>query len=204
MLPLATVTSNVGVFANPDWTSLGIVTAMLGAFLIASATLLEHPRRLVARYFGRKSGRLQSVREYVYNRLQVVLGFAFLLIGFGMQLVGHFMSLPPGAEPLNMAWVGLIVLGVVSMLLSGWWWSLWAFRRYVREYFTEHKVSFESEGALAREVGELFGVEPGVNDTVATYAARLREAANLPQPAPRSMRFPDVEGLDDGDAEEAF
>ncbi len=204
MLPLASVTSNAGVFANPDWTSLGIVTAMLGAFLIASATLLEHPRRLVARYFGRKSGRLQSVREYVYNRLQVVLGFAFLLIGFGMQLVGHFRGLPPGAEPLNMAWGGLIVLGVVAMLLGGWWWSLWAFRRYVREYFTEHKVSFESEGALAREVGELFGVEPSVNDTVATYAARLREAANLPQPAPRSMRFPDMEGLDDGDAEEAF
>ncbi|MCA9000608.1 MAG: hypothetical protein KDB61_01700 [Planctomycetes bacterium] len=204
MFALAVQTSNAGVFSNPDWTSLGIVTAMLGAFLIASATLMEHPRRLVARYFGRKSGRLQSVREYVYNRLQVVLGFAFLLVGFGMQLVGHFMSLPPGAEPLNMAWVGAIVFVVVALLVGGWWWSLWAFRRYVREYFTEHQANFETEGALAREVGELFGVEPGVNDTVATYAARLRQAANLPRPSPRSMRFPDLDELDSAETEEAF
>ena len=40
------------VLADPDWTSLGIVTAIVGAFLIANATLLEHPRRLVSRYFG--------------------------------------------------------------------------------------------------------------------------------------------------------
>ncbi|HRV81993.1 MAG: hypothetical protein H6829_03800 [Planctomycetes bacterium] len=202
MLPLAALTGTNSVFANPDWTSLGIVTAMVGAFLIASATLLEHPRRLVARYFGRQSGRLQSVREYVYNRLQVVLGFAFLLFGFGMQLVGHFLSLPPGAEPLNMAWVGVIVTAVVGMLFAGWWWSLWAFRRYVREYFTEHQAHFEQQGNLAREIGELFGVEPSANDTVATYAARVRKAADLPKPTPQSLRFPIHEELEG--TEEAF
>ncbi len=195
MLRILALTEGPGLFANPDWTSLGIVTAMIGAFLIASATLLEHPRRLVARYFGRSSGRLQSVREYVYNRLQVVLGFAFLLIGFGMQLVGHFVSLPAGAEPLNMAWVGLIVLAVVVMLFAGWWWSLWAFRRYVREYFSEHEANFEVQGNLTREIGELFDVEPSANDTVATYAARVRKAANLPRRAPQERRFPEVDEL---------
>ncbi len=195
MLPTLALTEGPGLFANPDWTSLGIVTAMIGAFLIASATLLEHPRRLVARYFGRSSGRLQSVREYVYNRLQVVLGFAFLLVGFGMQLVGHFVSLPPGAEPLNMAWVGLIVFAVVVMLFAGWWWSLWAFRRYVREYFSEHEANFEVHGNLTREIGELFDVEPSANDTVTTYAARVRKAANLPRKAPQERRFPEVDEL---------
>ncbi|MEZ6005762.1 MAG: hypothetical protein R3F17_01045 [Planctomycetota bacterium] len=201
MLPLLALSEGTSVFANPDWTSLGIVTAMLGAFLVAGATLLEHPRRLVARYFGRASGRLQSVRDYVYNRLQIVLGFAFLLIGFGMQLVGHFVSLPPGAEPLNMAWVGAIVLAVVVMLFAGWWWSLWAFRRYVREYFTEHQANFERDGALAREIGELFGVEQQENDTVVAYAARVRSAAGLPKPTARAQRFSapeELESLEEG------
>ncbi len=216
MLPPLALTQATGVFSNPDWTSLGIVTAMLGAFLIASATLLEHPRRLVARYFGRSSGRLQTVREYVYNRLQVVLGFAFLLIGFGMQLVGHFLSLPEGAEPLNMAWVGALVFAVVVMLFGGWWWSLWAFRRYVREYFTAHTTRFETQGALVREVGELFGVEPSANDTVVTYAERVRQAAGLPAPSAPGGRFSapnDLAGglsgemgedLDGEDLEEAY
>lgn len=192
-----------GVFADPDWTSLGIVAAMVGAFLIANATLFEHPRRLVARYFGRSSGRLQSVREYVYNRVQTTLGFGFLLLGFGMQLLGHFRARPAGEPPLNMAWVGLIVVIAVVALFSAWWWSLWAFRRYVREYFHKHTIILEREGAVAREIGELFGVESMEDDTVETYVARLRAKADLPsgRQDSLSLRLParDAEGqeLDD-------
>ncbi len=177
---LALLRSTEGVFADPDWTSLGIVAAMVGAFLIANATLFEHPRRLVARYFGRSSGRLQSVREYVYNRVQTTLGFGFLLLGFGMQLLGHFRSRPAGEPPLNMAWVGLIVVVAVVALFTAWWWSLWAFRRYVREYFQHNTISLEREGAVAREIGELFGVDSQEDDTVETYVSRLRNKADLP------------------------
>ena len=168
------------VLADPDWTSLGIVTAIVGAFLIANATLLEHPRRLVSRYFGGRPGRLMSVREYVYNRVQTTLGFAFLLLGFGMQLFGHIATRAPEEEPLNMGWVGLIVISAVLLLFAAWWWSLQAFRRYVREYFQEQPAGLDRHGPLVREVGELFGVESREDDTVETYAARVREKARLP------------------------
>lgn len=181
MFSIALFSPGLGVFSDPDWTSLGLVAAMVGAFLIANATLLEHPRRLVARYFGRSSGRLQSVREYVYNRVQTTLGFGFLLLGFGMQLVGHSQPAPAGTEPLNMAWVGLLVVLAVVALFSAWWWSLWAFRRYVREYFQANPISLEREGNVAREIGELFGVDSLEDDTVETYAARLRRQAGLPR-----------------------
>ena len=111
---------------------------IVGAFLIANSTLFEHPRSLVARYFGRSYGRLQSVREYVYNRVQTTLGFAFLLAGFGLQLIGQFRTAGPEGPPLNMVWVGVIVAAAIALLFSGWWLSVWAFRRYVREYFTHN------------------------------------------------------------------
>lgn len=194
------------VLADPDWTSLGIVTSIVGAFLIANATLLEHPRRLVARYFGGRPGRLMSVREYVYNRVQTTLGFAFLLLGFGMQLYGHVLERAPGQEPLNMGWVGLIVISAVLLLFVAWWWSLLAFRRYVREFFQEHPITLERQGSIAREIGELFGVESKADDTVEDYARRVREQAGLakagkPGPGPLRPAEP-LELLDDDPLEE--
>lgn len=180
------------LFGGADWISLGLVSCIVGAFLIANSTLFEHPRSLVGRYFGRSMGRLQSVREYVYNRVQTTLGFAFLLAGFGFQLIGRFREAPPGEAPLSMAWVGVIVAGAIALLFSGWWWSVWAFRRYVREYFTRNPRDFHAEPAVAREVGDLFGIESGDNDTVEEYVARLIRETGLPQrgtvPGPDSQR----------------
>jgi hypothetical protein len=153
--------------------------------LIANSTLFEHPRSLVGRYFGRSMGRLQSVREYVYNRVQTTLGFAFLLAGFGFQLIGRFHEVGPEGPvatepPLSMAWVGVIVASAIVLLFSGWWWSVWAFRRYVREYFTDHPRDFMAEPAVAREVGELFGIESSEDDTVEDYVKRLVSETGLP------------------------
>ena len=167
-------------FGGTDWTSLGLVSCIVGAFLIANSTLFEHPRSLVGRYFGRSLGRLQSVREYVYNRVQTTLGFAFLLAGFGFQLIGRFREAPPGEAPLSMPWVGVIVAVAIGLLFSGWWWSVWAFRRYVREYFTENPRDFLAEPGVAREVGELFGIESSDDDTVEDYVARLISETGLP------------------------
>ena len=77
---LATLAVEEGLVGRPDWAVLGLVSSIIGAFLIANAILFEHPRRLVARYFGRKTGRLQSVREYVYNRVQTTLGLSLIHI----------------------------------------------------------------------------------------------------------------------------
>ncbi|QDV06881.1 hypothetical protein Poly30_23980 [Planctomycetes bacterium Poly30] len=186
MLPLCITRPQETFFGGADWTSLGLVSCIIGAFLIANSTLFEHPRSLVGRYFGRSMGRLQSVREYVYNRVQTTLGFAFLLAGFGFQLIGRFREVVPEGSgpvepPLSMAWVGVIVASAIILLFSGWWWSVWAFRRYVREYFTDNPRDFMAEPAVAREVGELFGIESSENDTVEDYVKRLVKETGLPQ-----------------------
>ncbi len=194
MLTLCFARPQESLFGGADWTSLGLVSYIIGAFLIANSTLFEHPRSLVGRYFGRSMGRLQSVREYVYNRVQTTLGFAFLLAGFGFQLIGRFREVvPEGAgpvePPLSMAWVGVIVASAIVLLFSGWWWSVWAFRRYVREYFTQNPRDFLGEPAVAREVGELFGIESDEDDTVEDYVKRLVAETGLPQQGTSVGRF---------------
>jgi hypothetical protein len=169
-------------FGSPDWGSLGLVVSIVGCFLIANAILFEHPRRLVERYFGSSTRRLRSVREYVYNRVQTNLGFTFLLGGFGMQLLGKYAEAGArGATPFSMAWVGVVVIVAVGLLSSGWWWSMLAFRRYVRQYFIKHPPNLAGDAETMRELGELFGVESYDDDTVEAYVARLRMKAGLPQ-----------------------
>ncbi|QDU67040.1 hypothetical protein [Engelhardtia mirabilis] len=180
-----------GGWSEVDWTALGLTLSIAGSFLLANAILLRHPRDLVAEHFGQTRQRLGSIRGYVFHRVQVALGFGLLLAGFGLQLVGRYT---PGSEgavgaavvgdgsgEFPIGWVGLLVVGVGLLQLGGWWVSQRLFRRYVRDYLVERESDIETDSKLAREVGELFGLEMLPEDTVQSYVARLRQRLNLPR-----------------------
>lgn len=165
-----------------DWVALGLVLAIAGSFLLANAILLRHPRDLVREHFGGERRRLSSIRGYVFHRVQVSLGFVLLLLGFGLQLVGRYDSAAERAVEFPVGWIGLLVVLVGLLQLGGWWLSQLLFRIYVREYVVERNAELETDSGLAREVGELFGVEMLPEDTVRGYVARLRERLSLPVP----------------------
>lgn len=167
--------------AHPDWMGIGLVLAIVGSFLLANSILFRHPRQLVVERFGSEIQELRNIREYIFHRVQVNVGFGFLLGGFGMQLYGHYSPLPAGVEKEFPAlWIGIVVVLAVLLLLASWWWSLRAFRRYVREYFQTHPAEFEANLGLAREVGELFGLVSHADDTVESYVARLNLIVRVP------------------------
>ncbi|HJO26164.1 MAG TPA: hypothetical protein QF730_02860 [Planctomycetota bacterium] len=169
------------LLGEPDWIGLGLVLAIVGGFLIANAILWRHPRSMIRSHFGRRPLELRTIRETIFHRMQTSLGFTCLLLGFGCMLVGRFR--PQAAEqPLTLAWVGLVVVAVGALLAVGWWYSLMAFRRYLREYINEHPGDFEKDLAMAREIGALFGVSARGDDTVQTFLERVRRKAHLPRP----------------------
>ncbi len=173
-----------GGLAHPDWMGIGLVLAIVGSFLLANSILFRHPRQLVVERFGRATQHLRKIREYIFHRVQVNVGFGFLLAGFGLQLYGHYSPVPEGVERTFPAlWIGIVVVLAVALLLASWWWSLLAFRRYVREYFRTHPADFEADLALSREVGELFGLTSHSDDTVESYVARLRQKVCVPHPS---------------------
>lgn len=176
-------------FADPDWLAVGLVLAIVGSFLLANSILFRHPRQLVRERFGRATAELRSIRDYIFHRVQVNLGFGFLLAGFGLQLYGRYRPLPVDARSaFPTLWIGIVVVLAVVLLLGSWWWSLLAFRRYVREHFQEHPPNFEADLALAREVGELFGLPSHGDDTVQSYVARLRMHLCSPAQGQRPLR----------------
>lgn len=176
-----------------DAFGLGLVLVLIGGFLLANSILLRHPRTLVAEHFGGAREKLTSIRGLIFHRLQVHLGFLFVLVGFALEIYGHYGGAAVGPAPRGfpVAWVGAIVAAVVSLELGGWWLSHALFLRHVREHFRAHPPALEGDLALARELGELFGIQSDGNDSVQSYLARIRRRIGLPE-AERagSMRRP--------------
>src|SRR5258708_40312262 len=110
------------LFAEPDWVALGLVLAMVGAFLLGNAILFRPPRVLVEELFGVRRLRLPAIREYIFHRVQVGVGFVYLLGGFALQLYGRFRVEAPGVErEFPSAWVGALAVLTVVLLAAGWW-----------------------------------------------------------------------------------
>lgn len=187
------------VLGEPDFTTIGLLLALVGAFLLGNAILLRPTRDLVRERFASSPAapasaripQLLGIRAQIFHRLQVSTGFFYLVGGFGLQLVGRFRPIPSGIEPgFPVFWITLVALGTLVWLGVGWWWSSRVFRRHVRAHLSQHPPSFEADTVFAREVGELFGVESHADDTVESYAARLRHELKLR--APERDRRPPV------------
>lgn len=189
--------------AGPEWGSLGLVLAIVGAFLIASGTLFRDPRSLLDERFGKSTLRLRTIRELVFHRVQMALGFVFLIAGFSLQLFGRSArveldaaGLGPeaGATGSTALWIGGLLALVILLEIVGWWWSMHSIRAALRRWLREHPAQLDADPGLAREVGELFGIASHVNDTVPSYVARLRRALDLPTPGAvgRARREPEL------------
>lgn len=198
----------------PDWAAIGLVLAILGTFLLGNAILFRHPRTLVAEFFGaRTSGvRLHAIREYVFHRAQVAVGFTYLVGGFGLELLGRYCPTPSAAASLGehgesptfpAAWVGAILVLTIALLAAAWWWARHSFRRHVRGHLRRDPPDFETDLRLAREVGDLFGVASSDDDTVQSYLERLHRAIDLPPPERRGRRETPLPSMEDLESEES-
>jgi hypothetical protein len=173
--------SGAANFGPPDWTSLGLVLSIVGSLLIANGILFRTPKGLVAERLGHGPPELRRIREFVFHRVQMTLGFLFLVAGFAAQLYGRAVpSVESGGSPA--LWVGGVVLLAIALEVGGWWWSLHSLRGHVRAHLREYPPDFETDTNLAREVGELFGVESTEDETVQSYAGRLRSELGLAPP----------------------
>jgi len=200
--------STLEIAGEPDWIALGLVLSVLGSLLLGNAILFRNPRTLVEEFFGSRSTRLPAIRDFVFHRAQVAVGFTYLVGGFGVQLLGRYRSIEalPGAPVIErqfpVAWVGAVVVITIALLALSWWWSKHSFRRHVRAHLRREPPDFEANLHLAREVGDLFGVESLKDDTVHSFLERLHQALEMPAPERRGRREIPMPGIDEIEAEE--
>ena len=172
----------------PDWTSLGILLAIVGSFLLGNAILFRPPRVLVEELFALRRRRLAAVREYVFHRVQVGVGFLYLTGGFALELFGRYQPADAAApRSFPSLWAGALAVLTLALLVSGWFYASHSFRVTLRAHFQTHPPDLENDRELARELGELFGVAAHPEDTVESYAVRLRARLGLSAPGRRGV-----------------
>jgi len=197
MTPLASLAALPALSADAaerTWTSVGLLLVLVGGFLLANAALFLAPRARV----GTRHPKLRALRDGVFLRVQTALGFAFLLAGFATQLVAEVAAADEtGATASLPFWAGAVVLALVVLEIAGWWLSHALFRRALREHFLAEPPDFETESHLAREVGALFDMKTRADETVSSYAERLRRELRLPAPGRRERAV--ATDLDDED-----
>ncbi|MBK7877897.1 MAG: hypothetical protein IPJ77_19635 [Planctomycetes bacterium] len=187
--------ADVELASATDWHSVGLVLAGLGAFLIGIAVLARGHRGLVSELLGARARGLVRLREVLFQRALLVVGFLWLAAGFAFELAGH---LHPVATPsFPVAWAGAILVATLALLGLAWAWALRAARAAVRQHLQRAPRDLAADMGLARELGELFGVESRPDDTVETYVERVERAAGLPE-RPRGAGRPQT-AFDFGD-----
>jgi PIN domain nuclease of toxin-antitoxin system len=136
-----------------DWVGLGLALALVGSFFLGTALFSTSPRELIEERFGLRRPGLRALREPVFQRVQLGLGFAFLMAGFGVQLFGRAREplagpagpgpAPDAAASLPAFWIGAVVIAALVLWAVGGWWARVArvvrinLRRPVREFFAD-------------------------------------------------------------------
>lgn len=181
------------LWGPPDWGSLGLVLCIAGGFLLAHGTLVRDPQSLVEERFGRPRADLRSLRSMLFHRVQTLLGFGLLLCGFAAQLYARAVPPAQGSSGSAAMWTGAVVLAAALLELSAWWWSLVTVRRHLRAWFRQHPPDFDRDPTLAREVGDLFGIDSHADEAVQSYAERLRRDLGLlsPRSSPSRRELPE-------------
>jgi hypothetical protein len=178
--------------AEFDLDFLSLTSAMVGFFFICCAILQKKPKHILEEAFGMSSGCLRDLKASVFKKNQLVLGYFCIVVAIIVNIFSGSIAAARGIldelEPLTLATAFILVTAILCAVLNylSRLFSKWHFKKIVREVVTENSLPFESNVALAIQIGQLLGLERQDDDSVTSYLAKLRRFLDLPSvEAPR-------------------
>lgn len=167
-------------------TVVGLAMNVAGIFFLANSIIFRKPQRILEEFFGAEGGSLRSIKDYVLNKIQVVIGFLFLTGGFVLQAAGAWQAIQDRGTVLLIC--GSIFVTAVLVYIVGAQYSRRAFRAYLREFFRRHEFAFTANMALTKEIGEVFGVHQDPDESVEAYVQKVRRHLQIPESRPAATR----------------
>lgn len=162
-----------------DLIIIGLTMNIVGTFFLANSIVFKRPRRVIEEFFKTDPGSLTSIRDYIFTKIQVIIGFLFLFCGFGLMIIAHVGRL---ANPTPFLLISIGVLLATAFLVGtiGFAYSRRSFKLHLQDFFKRHPWPFDLHMDLTKEIGEIFGVKRSTDDeTVEIYVAKLRRALHV-------------------------
>jgi hypothetical protein len=166
---------------EPTLTALGAFCLLLaGMFQLASMGRDSAKYRL-ALLLGAQMTSLAPLRGAMESKARGQVSAVLLVVGSATMIVGFIKHLEISSVLFYSILGGMAGLSFVLIVLQAGYVEN-AMRRYLLAHLRQFPFSFEDNLALTREIGELFGVESGHEDTLESYVRKLRERLGLKQP----------------------
>lgn len=161
----------------PELIVIGLACILVGLFLLANSIVFRSPRHLIGEFFGVGQGTLRPLRDYILNKIQVVIGFLFLTAGLVLQAWSFWNQIDNKLPTL-------IIIGVLVCFATGVWlvgnvYSRRSFQRYLGEFFSQHDFNFHQNIELTKQMGKAFGITTSPDESVEQYVAKVMRALGL-------------------------
>jgi hypothetical protein len=181
---------------NP--TVIGYALNVVGLFFLASAITFKKPRRQIEELLGvERSHSLHGVRDQLVNKIQTIIGFVILVVGF-VLLMGDALrsgAPPPEVAPVDSAaepsifWLVAILLGITlattgALKIVELGYVRTKFRRLLREVVLDSKFNLDKNLNLAVQIGELLSIPKDPDHSIGDYIARVKAELGISRPVP--------------------
>ncbi|MGH7163875.1 MAG: hypothetical protein ACREID_10375, partial [Planctomycetota bacterium] len=158
---------------------------ILGAFFLAKSITVKSPKYLLHELLRFKVNKSRVFRNHISQKLEGVIGFLFLFVGFALQIyleVDALSDRETGKAPTGFTNWWLVIGGtVVAMFAIAWLLSRITrffagriFSELVRFMVETHGYPMESDEGLVLELGKILRVRREEEDTVESYCKRVR------------------------------
>jgi len=161
----------------PEYLVIGLTCNVVGIFLLANSIVFRSPRRLLEEFFGVGVGSLRPIRDYVLNKIQVVIGFLFLTAGFVLQALSAWATIGEKGPVLIIC--ALIVTVAFSVYFIGTQYSRRSYRKHLRNFFHKHPFDFIQNMDLTKQVGRALGIHSSPDDSIEMYATKVMLALGI-------------------------
>ena len=135
---------------------------------------------------GSPSTSLAPLRRAMEAKARGQASAVYLMLGGASFAASFLLTVDIGPIFVFIAAAVLVALGLGFLALLEKY-VVQALRRLLLGWLRENSFPFEENLSMTREIGDLFGVESGPEDTLDTYLERLRTALGLEQEAPRQV-----------------
>jgi hypothetical protein len=171
---------------------IALCSLILGSFFLAKSVSIKSPKYVLHELLAFKVNKSRFFRKYISQKLESVIGFIFLFVGFTLLVYLEVEALgraEPGSTGFENWWavVGVTVVTIVAIAILlnriTRFFSGKIFVEHMRFMVEHHKYPLESDEALVLELGRIMHIPRADEDTIESYGEKVRRKMKVAREA---------------------